>query len=150
MEQSLIFLIMGLAGLFFAGIPFGVYMGLSSMMGITDMNSSSLLLIMYVIAICAAFLGSFGGYALIQNHNCGGVKNIKQIASNSALTTVVIVLTLSLAVFIPGIKHIVTNIVSPNIEPRIQEALGYSYFLFWGALYGFASGGYMSAVCGQQ
>lgn len=148
MEQSLIFLIMGLAGLFLAGVPFGVYMGLATTMGITDINSSSLLLIMYVIVICATFLGSFGGYAMVQNHNCGKVKNIKQIAGNAALTTVIVTLVLSLSVFIPGLKHIVTNLLSPSIEPRIKEAIGYSYYLFWGGLYGFASGGYMSAVCG--
>jgi hypothetical protein len=39
--------------------------------------------------------------------------------------------------------------LSPTIEPRIGEAIAYSYFMFWGALYGFASGGFMSAVCGS-
>jgi hypothetical protein len=147
MDASLIYLIMGLAGLFLSGIPFGVYMGLATTLGITDVHSPSLLVALYLIVITVSFVSSLGGFALIQNHNCGGVKNIKQIASNAGFATLVVTLALSIAVFIPYLKGIVLSLVSPQIEPRVGEALGYSYFLFWGALYGFASGGYMSAVC---
>jgi uncharacterized membrane protein len=148
-DQSLIYLIMGLAGLFLSGIPFGVYMGLATTMGITDPNSSSLLVMLYVIVIFVTFLASLGSFAAIQNQNCGKVKNFKQIASNAGISTLIVTLSLSIAVFIPFLKNIVGSIVSPDIEPTVKEALGYAYFLFWGGLYGFSAGGYMSAVCGD-
>lgn len=148
-DQSLIYLIMGLAGLILSGIPFGIYMGVATTMGITDSSSSSLLLMLYVTVIVVTFLSSLGSYALIQNQNCGKIKNYKQIASNAGITTLIVTLALSVAVFIPFLKNIVGSLVSPDIDPTVKEALGYSYFVFWGGLYGFASGGYMSAVCGE-
>jgi hypothetical protein len=149
MDQSLIYLMMGLAGLLLSGIPFGVYMGLATTFGIQDVNSASLLLMLYVITICVTYLSSLGGFALIQKQSCGSVKNIKQLAGNAGIATLIVVLSLSIAVFIPGLKNMILSLFSPEIEPRVSEAVGYSYFLFWGALYGFASGGFMSSVCGS-
>lgn len=149
MDQSLIYLIMGLAGLFLSGIPFGVYMGLATTLGITDAKSPYLLVILYVIAIVFTAAASAGGFAVIQHQSCGSVKNFKQLAGNAGVATLIVALSLSIAVFIPGLKGVVSQLLSPTIEPRIAEAVVYSYFMFWGALYGFASGGFMSAVCGS-
>jgi hypothetical protein len=140
---------MGLAGLILSGVPFGIYMGIGTMMGITDSSSSSLLLMLYVTVIALTFLSSAGSFALIQHQSCGKVKNYKQIASNAGISTLIVTLALSIAVFIPFLKNIVGSIISPDIDSNVKEALAYGYFLFWGGLYGFASGGYMSAVCGE-
>jgi len=148
-DQSLIYLVMGLAGLILSGIPFGIYMGVGTMMGITDSSSSTLLLTLYVVVIVVTFLSSLGGFAIVQSQSCGKVKNYKQIASNAGISTLIVTLALSVAVFIPFLKNIVGSLISPDLDSNVKEALGYSYFLFWGGLYGFASGGFMSAVCGE-
>lgn len=140
---------MGLAGLVCSTIPFAVYMGLSTTFHITDMNSSQLLVILYVITVCIVYLSSFGSFMAIQSHNCGKIKNMKQLAGNAGLTTIIVVLTLTLAVFIPWIRTIVLEILPPSTDVHFTTALGYAYFLFWGALYGYSTGGFMAANCGE-
>lgn len=141
---------MGLAGLVCSTIPFAVYMGLSTIFNITDMNSPHLLIMLYVITICIVYLSSFGSFMAVQSHNCGKIKNVKQLAGNAGLTTIIVVLMLTLAVFVPWIRDIVVGILPPSNDTHFTTALGFSYFLFWGALYGYSTGGFMAANCGQQ
>ena len=68
---------------------------------------------------------------------------------NAGITTAIIVLVLSLAVFIPGLRSIVVDLFPPSSDPHVAAAVGYSYFLFWAALYGFSTGGFMAANCGD-
>ena len=148
MDKSLIYLIVGLAGLVFSAVPFGVFMGIASQFNITDTSSSYLLIMLYVITIALAYGISFGSFALIQNHSCGSIKNIKQIAGNSGISTLIIVLMLTIVTFIPGLRSIVAELFPPSIDNNVKASLAYGYFLFWGALYGFATGGFMAANCG--
>jgi hypothetical protein len=148
MDKSLIYLIVGLAGLIFCAVPFGVFMGIATQFNITDPNSMYLLIMLYAITIALAYGISFGSFALIQNHSCGSVKNIKQLAGNAGLSTIIIVLMLTLVVCIPGLRGIVEELLPPSLDSNVKAALGYGYFLFWGALYGFATGGFMAANCG--
>ncbi len=85
----------------------------------------------------------------IQSNNCGKIKNMKQLAGNAGLTTIIVVLTLTLAVFVPWIRTIVLEILPPSTDTHFTTALGYAYFLFWGALYGYSTGGFMAANCGE-
>ena len=146
MDKSLIYLIVGLAGLLFSVIPFGVFMGLATQFELS-IGSPYLLVMLYTIVILFAFLSALGSFATIQHQSCGTIKNMKQIAGNSGIATVIIVLVLSVAVLIPGLRNIVIDLFPPSMDPHISTAIGYSYFLFWGALYGFASGGFMAANC---
>lgn len=148
MDQSLIYLLMCLMGIFLAMIPFGVFMGIASQFGIENPSSPYLLVFLYVVVICFTYLGSFGGFSLVQANNCGKVKNLKQIAGNAGLSTLVVTIALTIAVFIPGLRSVITGLFSPTIDTKISEAIGYAYYLLWGGLYGFAMGGHMAAVCG--
>ena len=139
---------MGLAGLVCTTIPFAVYMGLSTVFKITDMNSAQLLLMLYVLTTCIVYLSSFGSFMAVQSNNCGKIKNVKQIAGNAAVTTIIVILMLSLPVCVPWLKDIVTGIFPPSNDTHFTTALGFSYFLFWGALYGYSTGGFMAANCG--
>lgn len=139
---------MGLAALICMTIPFAVYMGLSTIFQITDMNSVQLLLTLYVLTSCIVYLSAFGSFMAIQSHNCGKIKNIKQLAGNAGLTTIIVILMLTLAYCIPWLRNIVTGIFPPSNNTNFITALGYAYFLFWGALYGFSTGGFMAANCG--
>lgn len=149
MDQSLVYLLMVLGGILMAALPFGVYMGGSTVLGITDPASSQLLLLLFVGTICASYLISLGAMAVIQHNSCGKVKNMKQIAGNAGLSTVLMVLILLVAVYIPGLKGIVTGLFPPTMDPLVGQATSYSYFLFWGAVYGLVIGGYLSANCGD-
>jgi hypothetical protein len=148
MDQSLIYLIMGLGGLFLAVIPFGIFMGLATQFGIEDMGSPQLMVALFVSTIIVTYLSALGSFAGIQAQSCGKVKNMKQIAGNAGITTLIVVLSVVLAVFVPGLRNIVVKLFPPSVDSRIAEAMGYAYYMFWGGLYGFATGGYMAAVCG--
>ena len=132
-----------------SALPFGVYMGGSTVLGITDPASSQLLLLLFVGKICASYLISLSAMAVIQHNSCGKVKNMKQIAGNAGLSTVLMVLILALAAYVPGLKGIVTGLFSPTMDPLVGQATSYAYFLFWGAVYGLVIGGYLSANCGD-
>jgi len=148
MDKSLIYLIIGLAGLLFSALPFGVFMGLATQFEL-DISSSYLIVILYTVVILFSFVSSLASYAAIQHQSCGSTKNMKQIAGNAGLTTAIIVLVLSVAVFIPGLRSIVIDLFPPTSDKHITMALGYAYFLFWAALYGFSTGGFMAANCGE-
>lgn len=149
MDQSLIYLLMVLNGILMAALPFGVYMGGSRVLGLQDPASSSLLLILFITTLVVSYLISLGSMAVIQHNSCGKVKNMKQIAGNAGLATVIIILILAFAVYIPGLKGIVTGLFSPTMDPLIAISVGYAYFLFWGSVYGIVVGGYLSANCGD-
>lgn len=149
MDKSLIYLVIGLAGLLFAAIPFGVFMGIATQFEIADVGSPYLMVILYTIVIVLGYLSSLGAFAAIQNQSCGKIKNMGQLAGNAGISTIIIVLILSLAVAIPGLKGVVVNLFPPSTDPKISAAVGYSYFLFWAALYGFATGGFMASNCGK-
>lgn len=149
MDQSLIYLIMGLGGMFLALIPFAVFMGLATQLGLNDPASSPYLLVMlYVIVICFSYLGSLGGFTLIQSNSCGSVKNMKQIAGNAGISTLIVTIALTVAAFVPGLRSIITSLFPPTLDQKATDAIGYAYFLFWGGLYGLSAGGYMAAFCG--
>ena len=148
MDQSLIYLIAGLGALFMSILPFGVFLGLGSIAGIKDPSSPILILALYIIVICASFLGGFGGFTIIQKQSCGKIKNIKQIATNAGISTLIAIIILSLAVFITFLRTAVVGLFPPNMDPIVALAIGYSYYVFWGGLYGFATGGFLSSGCG--
>ena len=148
MDQSLIYLIMGLGGMFLAMIPFAVFMGLATQFGIDDPASPYLLVAMYAIVICIAYLSSLGGFSLIQSQSCGKVKNMKQIAGNAGISTLIITIALTIAAFVPALRNVISGLFPPTIDRKVAEAIGYAYFLFWGGLYGISAGGYMAAYCG--
>ena len=148
MDKSLIYLLMGLGALITSMIPFGVFMGLATQFGIKNPDSTYLLTMLIVLVVCFSYLTALGAFAAIQAQSCGKVKNMKQIAGNAGLSTLIILISLLLAVNVPGLKYIVTKLFHPVIEANVAEAMGYAYYIFWGTLYGFAAGGFMAANCG--
>jgi hypothetical protein len=149
MDQSLIYLLMILSGILMAAVPFGVYMGGSTVFGVHDPASPQLLLLLFISTLCLSYLIGMGSMTVIQHNSCGKVKNMKQIAGNAGLATVIVALVLAIAVYVPGLKGIVTGLFSPTMDPLIAQSVGYAYFLFWGATYGIVIGGYLSANCGD-
>ena len=140
---------MMLGGILMAALPFGVYMGASTLFGIDDPASSQLLVILFAATIVISFTVGVGSLSTIQSNSCGKIKNMSQIIGNAVLSTFIVILALVLAICIPGLRGIVTGLFSPAIDPLVSEAIGYSFFLFWGAMYGLVTGGYLSSNCGE-
>ena len=148
MDQSLLYLVMILGGVLMAAVPFGVFMGSTALFGITDSASSQLLVILFISVLVISYLTGLAALSVVQANSCGKIKSMKQIAGDAGLSTLIISFVLALAIFFPGLRTLVTGLFSPTIDPLIVQAIGYSYFLFWGALYGLVTGGYLSANCG--
>jgi hypothetical protein len=140
---------MMLNGILMSAVPFGVYMGGSTVFGLTDPASSQLLVLLFICTLCVSYMVGLASMAVIQQNSCGKVKNMKQVAGNAGLSTVIIILVLAIAVYVPGLKGIVTGLFSPGMDPLVAQSVGYAYFLFWGATYGIVTGGYLSANCGD-
>lgn len=130
-----------------AAIPFGVYMGAATIFGITDSKSSSLLIMLYFSVIVISYTIGLGSLTIIQNNSCGKITNMKQIAGNAGFASLIITLILCLSTFIPFLRNIVVNLFPPSIDPLIGQALGYAYYLFWGAVYGFVVTGHLVSNC---
>jgi len=149
MDQSLLYMIMVLGGIFMGAIPFGVYMGSATLFGISDSTSPQLLVMLFISVLVISYITGLASLGVIQQNSCGKIKNMKQIAGNAGLSTLIISLVLALAIYFPGLRGLVTGLFSPTIDPLIVQAIGYSYFLFWGGMYGLVTGGYLSSNCGQ-
>ena len=150
MDQTLIYLTMVIGGLLMAALPFAVYMGGSIGLGIVDPASSQLLTLLIFSTLFFAFFANVGIFSAIQYTSCGRVRDSRQIDGNAGLSTLIIFGALLLAIFVPGLKGIVTNMFSPITDQYVVQSFGYAYFLFWGALYGIATGGFLSANCGDE
>jgi hypothetical protein len=148
MDQSLLYLVMILGGILMAAVPFGVFMGGTALFGISDPASSQLLVILFISVLVISYLTGLAALSVVQANSCGKIKSMKQIAGDAGLSTLIISIVLALAIFFPSLRSLVTGLFSPTIDPVIVQAIGYSYFLFWGALYGLVTGGYLSANCG--
>ena len=131
-----------------AAVPFGVFMGGTALFGISDPASSQLLVILFISVLVISYLTGLAALSVVQANSCGKIKSMKQIAGDAGLSTLIISFVLALAIFFPSLRSLVTGLFSPAIDPVVVQAIGYSYFLFWGALYGLVTGGYLSANCG--
>jgi hypothetical protein len=132
--------------LLMAVLPFAIFLGLGSLLGI-DSSDSRILSVFILAALVISYLSALGTFTLIQYQNCGSIKNMKQNASNAGIALGIQAGALTLCYFIPGLRHLVTNLFPLDLDPNIQDALGYSYYSFWAALFGTAIGGTLSGVC---
>lgn len=146
MDATIVFVMMIVCGLLMALLPFAFFMGLSSILG-AGVSDPRLLVAYILCALVFSYLSSFGAFALTQRANCGGVKNMKQIALNSGLATGIQAVVLFLVWLIPFLRNIVTGLLPPDLDSNILDAVGYSYFSLWAALFGIAVGGTLSGIC---
>ena len=146
MDATLVYVIMIALGLLMAVLPFGVFMGLSTLLGRSS-GDNAVLLTYFLAAIVIGYFAAFGAFALIQRSNCGSVKNLKQVATNAGLSTAVQAGTLGLAWIFPSLRGLVTGLFPPDSDPIMLDSIGYSYFAFWASLFGTAIGGTLSGIC---
>jgi len=146
MNQSVLYTMMVVLALIMAVLPFGVFMGLGTVIGVPSTDTR--LLVVYVLgALVISYLLSLAAFSVIQKTSCGEVKNMKQVAINSSISLAIQGVTLALVVFLPSLRGIVSGLLPPDLDPAILESLAYSYYSFWAALFGTAIGGTLSGVC---
>ena len=146
MDNTLLYALMIAFSAIMAIIPFGVFLGLGSLLEIA-VDDPRLVVVLFLAVSVLAFLGSFACFSLIQKQNCGSVKNMKQVASNAAMSFGIQAATVFLVWLITPLKTIVTSIFPPDLDPPMAEAVGFGYWSFWSALYGIAIGGTLSGIC---
>jgi hypothetical protein len=105
------------------------------------------LLGIYISVILLTFGLSFGSFALIQQQNCGSVKNIKQVSANAGIATGIQAIGLLITAFVPLFRQFVGSIIPDWLGYINNESIAYGYFVFWFALFGIAIGGSLSGVC---
>lgn len=146
MDNTLVYVMMIVIGFLMAVLPFGIFLGLGTLLGIPA-NDSRILITYVLLSVVLAYLTALGAFALIQRSSCGSIKNMKQIASNAGLSLAIQGITTVLVMFIPGLRGIVTNLFPPDMDVTLSTPIGYSYYGFWAALFGTAVGGTLSGVC---
>lgn len=131
---------------FQACIPFGVFMGIGSLMNLTS-EDSRLFTTFILAALVVSFLGSMGAFALIQHQNCGKVKNLQQISNNAGIAFGIQAVTLGIAWMFPVLRTMITDVFPSDIDVSVKDALGYGYYSVWASLFGTAIGGTLSGIC---
>lgn len=136
---------MASGGLFTGLIPYGIFMGLATVMQVAP-TDITLFSIFVLTTLVATYLLCFGAFALIQKSNCGKV-NMGQAASNAGLATAAQAVVLLITYFVSWFRDMVTGLMPPDIDPAIQLSVGYGFWTFWASVYGIAVGGTLSGVC---
>lgn len=146
MDATIVYVMMVACGLLMAMLPFGVFMGIATLVG-TPASDPRILVVYMLAAVVLAYATSFGAFTLVQHQSCNGKKDMKRIASNAGISTIIQAVVLVLTWLIPSISGIVTKVLPPDIDPAIQTSVGYSYYGFWASLFGTAIGGTLSGIC---
>jgi len=146
MDNTILYVMMICVSLFNAIIPFAVFLGLGTILGSESVDGRLLLVALLAILVCT-FLSSLGAFALIQKESCGSVQNMKQVANNAGLALGIQTVVLFIVWLIPFFRNIVSGMLPPDIDPKILDAMGWSYFAFFGSLFGVSIGGTLSGMC---
>jgi len=127
-------------------IPLLVFMGLGSALG-TKPDDLRVLLAFFMFAGIVAFLASLGVFALMQKEDCGKVQSMTKAANNAGLALLIQVGVLVLVWLVKPLRGIVTNLLPPDIDPNISDAIGYGYFGGFGAAFSTLIGASFSGMC---
>ena len=149
MDNTILYVMMIVNALIMAILPFGFFLGLSSLLQVN--SSDSRLFVTYILAaLVFSYLTALGAFALVQRFSCGSVKNMKQVASNAALALGIQAGTLIVIYFLPFLRNIVSGLLPPDLDSNILDSVAYSYYSMWAALFGTAIGGTLSSVCSSD
>ena len=133
------FLIMG-------AIPLLVFMGLGSALG-TQSSEMRVLVAFFLFAGIVVFLVSLGAFVLMQKEDCGKVQSVGKAANNAGLAMLIQIATLVLVWLITPLRGIVTNLLPPDLDPNISDALGYGYFGAFAGAFSTLVGASFSGMC---
>jgi hypothetical protein len=146
MDQTLLYCVMIGIAMLMGILPFGVFMGMGSALGVAS-SDSRLLVVFMLSTLVLSYVLSLGAFYLIQSSNCKSVKSMKQISANATLAMWIQSFMLFLVWFFPSLRGVVSGLLPPTLDPAILDSIGYGYYTFWASLFGTAIGGTLSAVC---
>jgi hypothetical protein len=147
MDNSLVFVMMICVGMLMAVLPFGVFMGLGTVLEI-QASDTRLVTCYILLALILSYVLALVAFSLIQS-NSTGKYNIKQVAANAGISLALQSITLFLVWLIPSLRGLVTNLLPPDSEEEVTISIGYSYWSFWAALFSVAIGGTLSGVSSE-
>jgi len=145
MNQGILYAIMIGVGVLMAILPYGVFMGLATLLGVGS-NDPRILATFFLAAIVLTYLLSLGAFALVQKENCGSI-DMKRVAANAGIAAAIQTGTLTIVGLFSSFREIITNLFPLELDPSIKDALGYSYYTFWASVFGIAVGGTLSGIC---
>jgi hypothetical protein len=146
MDTSVLTSIMLAVGILMFMLPFFIFITLGNSIGAVP-GDARLLVALLLGGVVLMYLVSGAVFTMIQKYNCGKVQSASRVATNAGISTGVYGAFLALAAIIPKLRSIVTDIISPEVDLNVRDALGYGYYSFWGSLFGIVVGGTLSAVC---
>jgi hypothetical protein len=146
MDTSILTTLMLSVGVLMFMLPFFIFITLGGSISAVP-GDARLFVALLLAGAVLMYLVSGAAFALIQRYNCNKVQSASKIASNAGISTAIYSGFLALAAFIPRLRSIVTDIISPEVEQNVRDSLGYGYYSFWGSLFGIAIGGTLSAIC---
>jgi len=147
MDNSVLYALMIAVAVSSALVPLAVFLGLGSLLG-TGSSDPRLFVTFLLLTAVVMYLASFGAFVLIQRLNCGKVGSYSQSAANAGLSTGIQMALVFVASFVPFLRNAVSGLFSPLAIPEdVAQAFAYSYYCFWGALFGTSLGGSLSAIC---
>jgi len=135
------FLLMGM-------IPLLVFMGLGAAFG-TQPGEMRVLVSFFLFAGIVAFLASLGIFVLLQKEECGKIESVSKAANNAGLALLIQVVVLVLAWLITPLRGVVTNLLPPDTDPNIMDALGYGYFGGFAGAFSTLLGASFSGMCDE-
>ena len=146
MDNSLLYVLMFTMSIVMAAIPWIIFMGIGTLFDITVIDYR-LLLAFAVLAIILSFGLSFIVFMIVQKKNCGEVKDYGKISKYAGISAGIQGGILGIVSVITWFKSIVLSVVPPDLDDRIRQSIVFSYYSFWGMLFGTALGGNMSSIC---
>jgi uncharacterized membrane protein len=129
-----------------AVLPFFVFLGLGSILNVGG-NDNRLLLALFLLSGIVAFLASFGVFMLAQKTDCGQIKDTNRALNNAGIAMLVQLIVLTLVWAIPPLRHVVSNLLPPDVSTSIGDALSYGYFSGFAGVFTMLIGAHSSSVC---
>jgi len=127
-------------------VPVLTFMGLSSALG-ANSSEMRVLVAFFMIAGIVVFLASMGVFALMQKEDCGKVQSMTKIVNNAGLALLIQVATLVLVWLIPALRGVITNLLPPDTDTNISDALAYGYFGGFAGAFSTLIGASFSGMC---
>lgn len=127
-------------------VPVLTFMGLSSALGVHS-SEMRVLVAFFLLAGIVIFLASLGIFALLQKEECGKVQSMAKAANNAGLALLIQVATLVLVWLITPLRGVVTNLLPPDTDANITDALAYGYYGGFAAMFSTLIGAGFSGMC---
>jgi hypothetical protein len=127
-------------------VPFLVFLGLGSVFA-TNSNDFRLLVALFLVAGIIAFVASFSSFLVVQYNDCGKIQDTNKAASSAGMALVVQFIVLTIVYFVAPLRHIVSNLLPPDIDSNISDGLSYGYYSAFAGVFSILMSTNLASVC---